>query len=127
LIVWPFIKVVQNIPTGVDAERSYDLWVYVTNHVHFDGRSVINPDKPSVFSSPRHNSTRLDIYGVTNMERQDEILSVARQWRATNPIVATIEVRFFEQENWRLFTNEQAGVSGGSRLPENLLRKEFLK
>ena len=126
-IIGPFLAAVQSIPTGADAERSYSLWLYVTNHVHFDGRSVTEPNKPPVFSSPRHNSAALIVYGVTNTVRQEEVLSAVREWRVTNPSIAQIDVRFFERENWRLFTNDQASVSGGNRLAETLLREEFVK
>src|ERR1039457_1046128 len=123
----PFVTAVQNTETAADAERSYSLWLFVTNRVHFDGRSVMEPDKPPVYSSPRHNSAALFVYGVTNAERQEEVLTAVREWQATNPSVAKIGVRFYQRETWRLFANDQAGVSGESRWGETLLREVFVK
>lgn len=128
-ILWvrPLATSLQRIPMADDAERSRSLWLYVTNRVHFYGRSADDPNMPPLYCNPFRNSAQLIVYGVTNADRQEEILAAVRAWQATNPIVTNIDVRFFERENWRSFTNDQAGYSGGDRLPETLLREEFVK
>jgi len=127
-IFWvrPLATSIRNIPMAADAERSRSLYLYVTSRVHFDGRSATDPDKPPIYWEPFRNSARLIVYSVTNTERQEEVLSAAKEWQATNPIVSKIGVRFYARENWRSFTNDQAGYSGGNRLLETLVREVFL-
>lgn len=128
-IFWfrPLAASLSRIPMADDAERSRALCLYVVSRVHFDGRSATDPDKSPVYWDAFRNSARLIVYGVTNTERQAEVLAAVRDWQATNLVVTNINVRFFERENWRSFTNAQAGYSGGDRLPETLLREEFVK
>ena len=68
-----------------------------------------------IYCEPFRNSAQLTVYGVTNMERQEEVLSAAREWEATNPIVSKVGVRFYEREN-----------SDGDRRSEKLIREVFV-
>ena len=125
-ILRPFAISLRNIPTAGDAEQARNLTLYLTGRVHFDGKSVLEPDQPTVYWVPFRNSARIDVYSVTNAERQNEVVSVVRDWQTTNRNMAKLSVRFYERENWKSFTNEQAGYSGGQRLPEKLLREVFI-
>jgi hypothetical protein len=67
------------------------------------------------------------VYGITNNEQQDGLLLVVKAWQTTNQNMPKLNVRFYERENWSRYTNEQAGYSGASRLPEVLLREVVVK
>lgn len=83
-IVKPFDTAFSNMPSGHDADQAYSLWRFVTNRVFFDGKSATNPSEPSVYCDPFHNSARLTVYGVTNTERQEGVLSAIREWQKAN-------------------------------------------
>jgi hypothetical protein len=122
----PFNASLHNIAWAEDAEQSNNLWRFVTNRVAFDGKSVNDPNQPPMYWDAFRNSARLDIYGVTNLDRQEQVLLAVKDWQTTNRNMAKLQVRFYERENWKQFTNEQAGYAGGNRLPEVLLRESFI-
>jgi len=122
-VLKPLVTAMHNIPTGADAEQSSSLARFVVSRVAFDSKSVTDPDRPPLYWHPRRNSARLDVYGLTNAARQAEVLSAMIEWQTTNRNMSRLSVRFYERENWRQFTNEQGGYSGGDRLPEVLLRE----
>lgn len=123
----PLLASIRKIPMADDAERSRGLCIYVVNRVHLDGKEAKDSDQSPVYWDAFRHSARLIFYGVTNTELQKEVLAAVRDWQATNQIVTNINVRFYERENWRSFTNNQVGYSGRDRLPETLLREEFVK
>jgi len=108
-------------PTGADAAQSSNLWHYVVSRFTFDRKAAIEPDKPPVFCKPGHNSATLDVYGVTNLDRMDEVMSAVREWHATNRNMR-LNVEFYERENWKQSINNQ-GSSVAQRLPEVLLQE----
>jgi hypothetical protein len=122
----PFSASLHNMPWGEDAERSRNLWVFVTNQIAFNGKSANDSSQPPIYCNPFRNSAQLDVYGVTNIEKQDQVLMAVKTWQTTNQNMAKLQVRFFERENWKQFTNEEAGYSGGNRLPEVLIRESWI-
>jgi hypothetical protein len=119
----PFNRALKTIATGADAERCGRLGRYITNQFAFEKIISSNPDGRPFYTSPSRNAARFVVYGITNSERQDELLTALKDWQTTNQDMAKLTVRFYERENWRAFTNEQRGYSGGERLPEVVLRE----
>jgi hypothetical protein len=117
------LMVVHSIPTAAERRQSASLKQYVVGRVAIEGKSRTNPDEPPVYCSPRRNSLGLTVYGITNADQQDAILSAVREWQTTNRNMAKLSVRFYERENWRWSTNHQDGSAIGQRLPEVLLRE----
>ena len=93
----------------------------------FEVKSTTDSRGPAFYITPLRNSAKLSVYGVTNTEEQDELLMVVKTWQTTNQNMSTLNVRFYEGENWSRYTNEQSFVSGASRLPEVLLREVVVK
>jgi hypothetical protein len=121
VVFYRFVISSNTPPTGADAAQSSNLWHYVVSRFTFDGKAVMEPDKPPVFCKPGHNSATLDVYGVTNPDRMDEVMSGVQEWQATNRNMR-LTVDFYERENWKQSTNNQ-GSSVAQRLPEVLLRE----
>jgi len=96
---------------------------YVGSRVDFDRKSVINPGQPPVYCEPSRNSAQLVVWGITNADHQEEVLSAVREWQATNQNMSKLTVFFYEKMYRRQFTNDQGGYSGEERFPEVLLRK----
>jgi hypothetical protein len=122
----PFSASLHNIAWAEDAQQSRNLWHYVTNRVVFDVKSAADSRRVAFYCEPKRNSVRIYVYGLTNLERQDQILLAIKDWQVTNQNMAKLQVSFFERENWIEFTNEQAGYSGGNRLSEILLRDSWI-
>ena len=114
------------MPWGEDAEQARNLCGFVISQVAFDGKSANDTNHPPIYWDPFRNSARLDVYGVTNIEKQDQVLMAVKTWQTTNQNMAKLQVRFFEHENLKQFTNEEAGYSGADRLPEVLIRDSWI-
>ena len=102
---------------GPDAEKASSLRRHVLSKVNFDEKSLWNTNEPPVYVKPSRNAARLDVYGVTNSARQEQILSTVKDWQATNRSIFKLSVRFYEPEKAR----DQYGQH-----IETLLREEFI-
>ena len=122
-IVKPLGDSLGGIPTAADAGQASSLRRFVMSRVIFDGKSATDPTQPPVYCDPFRNSARLTVYGITNTERQEEVLSAVREWQMANRNMSKLSVRFYEREKWREVTNTQTGDSGGERLPEVMIRE----
>jgi len=122
----PFSASLHNIPCAEDAEQARNLCGFVISQVTFDGKSADDTNQPPIYWDPFRNSARLDVYGVTNIEKQDQVLMAVRTWQTTNQNMAKLQVRFYERENLKQFTNAEGGYSGADRLPEVLIRDSWI-
>jgi len=125
-IIKPFNASMDNMAWGEDAAQARNLCGFVISQVTFDGKSVKEPDQPPIYWCPFRNSAQLDVYGVTNIEKQDQVLTAVKAWQTTNQNMAKLQVRFFERENWKQITNEQSGDVIGHSLPEVLIRESWI-
>jgi hypothetical protein len=113
----PLNHALRNMATGRDAEQASSLWNYVSQKVKLDEKSLLYTNEPPIYALPSRNSVRLDIFGMTNSDRQEQILTAVKDWQTTNRSVEKLCVRFYEPE--------KARGKYGQNL-ETLLREEFI-
>jgi hypothetical protein len=96
----PLTIALHDMARGSDAEQSNNL----ANHLmsRFPFFKVGDFDNPgNIRVQPKHNAQRLSLYGVTNSESQEEIISAVRGWQGTNRSVEEISIRFYDRVNGR--------------------------
>jgi hypothetical protein len=97
----PFNTALHHMATGRDAEEGSSLLHYVVSKVDIDGKSLSFTNEPPVEMQPSRNSVRLDFFGVTNSDRQEQIISAVKDWQTTNQNMVKLWVRFYEPEKAR--------------------------
>jgi hypothetical protein len=97
----PFNSALHHMATGRDAEQGSSLGRYVLSKVTIDGKSSSDTNAPPVEMQPSRNSVRLDFFGVTNSDRQEQIISAVKDWQTTNQNMAKLWVRFYQPEKAR--------------------------
>lgn len=96
----PFTMALHNMPSGSDVEQSNNLVKHLVNGFHFI--KVGDENSPSMmYAKPGRNSVRLNLYGITNSETQEEIISAVRGWQSTNRSLKEISIRFYGRANGR--------------------------
>jgi hypothetical protein len=100
-----------------DAERARNLCDYISQKIKVSEKPLSGTNQPPMFWDASRNSARLEIYGITNSEIQEQIFEAAKEWQSTNQNLLRIRVQFFEQEKPR-------GEYG--QHIETLLREEFI-
>jgi hypothetical protein len=113
----PFSASLHNMAMADDAERARNLCDYISQKIKVSEKPLSGTNQPPMFWDASRNSARLEIYGITNSEIQEQIFEAAKEWQSTNQNLLRIRVQFFEQEKPR-------GEYG--QHIETLLREEFI-
>jgi len=90
----PFTIALHNMARAQDVEQCNILVNHLVNRFPFFKPADDNAPS-TMYTLPERNALRLYLYGVTNSESQDEIISVIRSWQSTNRSLDKISVRFY--------------------------------
>lgn len=96
----PLTMALHSMPMGSDVEQSNLLGKQLMSRFPY-----IKPgdfDAPSnMWLQPERNALRLSLYGFTNLESQEEIISAVRSWQSTNRSLNKISICFYNRVNGR--------------------------
>lgn len=96
----PLTVGLSNMPTGIDAELSKNLGNHLMSRFTFFKTGDFEAPG-NIWTQPKHNAQRLSIYGVTNLENQEEIIAAVRSWQSTNRSVKEISIGFYDRVSGR--------------------------
>jgi len=94
--------------------------------------SVSEPGSPAIFCELGVHFPLLRtyysvyIYGVLDKREQDSVVGNLRTYHRASHI-PKILVQFFEEENWKSWSDPKSGRSGGSRGPETPIAKAWIE
>jgi len=94
--------------------------------------SVSEPGSPAIFCELGVHFPLLRtyysvyIYGVLDKREQDSVVGNLRTYHRASHI-PKILVQFFEEENWKPWSDPKSGRSGGSRGPETPIAKAWIE
>ena len=115
------------ISDGGAAEEAAQLVQFIVSHVTFAKESVSVPGRSPVFSNPGARGLlgtfphQVIVYTVLDTAEQDRIIALVETYKKTLDI-RSVEVRFFEEENWSTWISPDGLRSGDSRGTEEFLR-----
>jgi hypothetical protein len=96
----PAIAALHRKAWGPDVELSNNLVGSIATGFPFI--KAVDDNSPwTIYAQPARNSTQLLLYGVTNLETQNKIVSLVRDWQSTNRSMAEISVRFYNRARGR--------------------------
>jgi hypothetical protein len=95
-IIKPANITLNNMARGNDAEESNKLGRHIEKQAVFTGKPATNSDDRWFYITPRRNAARITVYGMTNTEPQEQLLSAVKEWQTTNQHLAKLEVLFYE-------------------------------
>jgi hypothetical protein len=97
----PFKSALDHMARGRDAENANKFYNFITAQINFDQKSLLDSNRPAVYTQPSNHGLRLDVYGFTNFDAKKRFLATAYDWQSTNNYVEDLQIRFFSQEQPR--------------------------
>lgn len=107
----------------------HSLWDLCYDHSEEkrQGRRIVDEIKTCeagivAYWSPGRKAVGISVYGVTDQDRQEQVVEWVRALKATGEVNYLIEVNFYERENWIETPKNERGAWSGWRGAEKLLR-----
>jgi len=97
----PFKSALEHMARAPDAENASNLYNYMTNQINFEQKSLMDSNRPAVYTHASNHGLRFDVYGLTNSDVKKRLLVTAYDWQSTNTYVEDFQIRFFSQEQPR--------------------------